>query len=221
MSEISTIIKKLKEDINNENNIFYYNGTVAINNDCLKLFYINKENKPDYIKIPNENQNKINDLINSCNNKGHEYILPPDKFSLDNNFNIYNTEIIHLIHKTFKYNIDVNKIYSELKCLKIYTKDNIYKPIVLNKNDKKIGSIVMILPSIFDDADINITNGKNTKTFNLSNNNSLIKWYSFNSDYNYEITNIKKGQIITLTYDLYINCNRYSKNINLKDINFF
>ena len=80
----------------------------------------------------------------------------------------------------------------------------------------------MILPSIFEyAADINITNGKNIKTFKLSNNNSLIKWYSFNSDYNYEIINIKKGSIITLTYDLYINYNKYSENINLKDINLF
>lgn len=214
MSEIYTIIEDLEHNIINENNIFYCNGTLSINNDT-KIFYINKNNKPDYINIVNENQNKINDLINSCNNN----VLLPDKFSLDNKFNICNTEIIHLIHKLLKYDIDANNIYSELKHLKIYTKDNIQVPIVLNKNYRKIGSIVIILPSIIDDAVIKIINGKNTKSFNLSNN-LLIKWYYFDSNYNYEIINIKKGQIITLIYDLYINYNNI-KNIKLEDINFF
>src|ERR1700730_15825282 len=105
---MENIIEKVKKDIKKDNNSFYCNGSNKIDDNCFKLFYINKEKKAEYVNLPSDIPLKIDSLINSCKpavfGKGDKtledknyrsaYQLTPNLFSLDNKFDIFKLGII-------------------------------------------------------------------------------------------------------------------------------
>lgn len=229
---MTDIIEKLKINIKKSDDGFYCNGSNEINNEYLKLFYINEEEKANYINLPNEIPQKINLLINSSKiakfglgNKTVEdakyryaYQLNPNLFSLDNSFDIYNFGIINKIHKILKYDVDINDIYLDLYCLNIYTKNGFFKShIDTPKSEKMFGSLVISLPSNYKGGILKVKHKNICKNFDLSTDNKKeIKWVAFYSDCEHEITEILDGYRITLTYNLYIK----EKELQYKNINF-
>lgn len=235
---MESIINKLNKDIKNDES-FYCNGTNEINNDNLKLFFINKEKKTDCIKLPYEVPLKIESLINSCEiakfGRGditvedksyrHAYQLIPELFSLDNNLDIYKMGIINEIQQILKYDINVKDIYTDLYCLNIYTKNGFFKShIDTPKSDKMFGSLVISLPSDFTGGILKVRHNNECKEFNLSTNNKTeIKWVAFYSDCEHEITKVTNGYRITLTYNLYIRKNYETqyKNFDIEKVELY